>query len=171
VRHLREKHEPTFECSHPGGCNYKWAGSRRYEYRNHLKKKHELEDKEIEDILSQLPKRRRGKDSAAESDQVAGHSESEITTTEHEDSSGLEHLAATHAPSRLFSKDDIALLRGYYEIHGRFRFVHALLSAMCMIDPALRFPSVHPGGSTTADPTQPRDAPYPRTISFQQSSA
>jgi hypothetical protein len=80
-----------------------------------------------------------------------GHAEPEITTTEHGYSSELEHLAATHAPSRLFSEEDFALLGGHYKIHGRFRFVHAFLCATYMIDSALRFPSVHPGGSTTAD--------------------
>jgi hypothetical protein len=79
-----------------------------------------------------------------------GHADSEITT-DHEDSCGIEHLAATHAPSRLISKEEFALLEEYYKIHGRFRFVHAFLYATYMIDSALRFPSVHPGGSTTAD--------------------
>jgi hypothetical protein len=52
-----------------------------------------------------------------------GHAEPETRTTEHEDSGGLEHLAATHAPSRLLS-EDFALLVRHYKIHGRFRFVH-----------------------------------------------
>jgi hypothetical protein len=80
-----------------------------------------------------------------------GHAEPEITTTEHEDSSELEHLAVTHAPSRLLSKEDFALLRGYYKIHVQFRFVHAFLCATNVIDSALRFPSAHPGESTSAD--------------------
>ena len=58
-----------------------------------------------------------------------GHAAPEITITEHEDSSGLEHLAATHAPSRLISKEDFALLGGYYKTYGQFRFVHAFLCA------------------------------------------
>jgi hypothetical protein len=148
VRHLREKHEASFVCSHLDGCNYEWAGSRKYEYRNHLKKKHELEDDKIEEILDEPPRCRRGRDNVAESDQVAGHPEPEITTTEHDDSSGLEHLAATHAPSALLSKEEFALLRGYYRNHGHFRFVHTFLCATFMIDSVLRFPSVHPGRST-----------------------
>jgi hypothetical protein len=76
----------------------------------------------------------------------------EVTTTGHAYSSELEHLAATHAPSRLFSEEEFALVGGHYKIHGRFRFVHAFSCATTyMIDSALRFPSVHPGGSTTAD--------------------
>jgi hypothetical protein len=152
VRHLREKHEASFECSHPGGCNYEWAGSRRYEYRNHLKKKHKLEDDKIEEILAQPPRRSRDRDSVAESDQVAGRSEPEITTAEHEDSSGLQHLAATHAPSTLLSEEEFAMLGGYYRNHGCFRFVHTtFLCATFMIDSVPRFPSVHPGRPTTAD--------------------
>jgi hypothetical protein len=60
-----------------------------------------------------------------------GHAEPEITTTEREDSTRLEHLAATHAPSRVVSKEDFALLGGYYKIHGRYRFVHAFLCILC----------------------------------------
>ena len=60
-----------------------------------------------------------------------GHAESEITTTGHEDSSGLEYLAVTHAPSRLLSKEDFALLGGYYKAHGGSRFVHVFLCATC----------------------------------------
>ncbi len=54
--------------------------------------------------------------------------EPEVTTTEPEDSSGLEHLAATHAPSRLLSEEEFALLVGYFSRNRRFRFrvVHAL---------------------------------------------
>jgi len=177
MRHYREKHQPGLKCSHTD-CNYEWIRSRRSEYRKHLTKKHRLEDDEIDEILGR-PRRRRGRvvesdlrphsspppierdrQSLAEPQQrplmlpllavgkdanhasppvvppnpPLGQAEPEITTTEHEDSSGLEHLAATHAPSRLFSKEDFALLGGYYKIHGRFRF-----------------PSVHPGRSTTAD--------------------
>jgi len=58
-----------------------------------------------------------------------GHAEPEITTTEHEDSNGLEHLAATHAPSRFLSREDSALLGGHYKIHGQIRFVHSILYA------------------------------------------
>jgi hypothetical protein len=142
VRHLREKHEPSFECSHPGGCNYEWAGSRRYEYVNHLRKKHKLEDDKIEEILAQPPKRCRDRDNVAESDQMAGRSEPEITATGHEDSSGLGHLAATHAPSALLSEEEFALLGGYHRIHGHFPFVHT----------ALIFPSVHPRPTTAETP-------------------
>jgi hypothetical protein len=54
-----------------------------------------------------------------------GHAEPEVTSTEHEDSIGLEHYPPTHAPSRSFSKEDIAVLGRYYEVHRGFPFVHA----------------------------------------------
>jgi hypothetical protein len=83
-----------------------------------------------------------------------GHVEPEITTTEHEDSSGLKHAAATHAPSALLSEEEFALLVRHLKTpirKGRIRFVYAFLYVTYMIESALRFPSVHPGGSTTAD--------------------
>ena len=83
-----------------------------------------------------------------------GQAEPDITTTEHEDSSGLEHLAATHAPSRLLSENEFARLMEHMKIHGRIRFVHAFFKATCLTDSAVRFPSVHPGASTT-DNIQP----------------
>jgi hypothetical protein len=52
-----------------------------------------------------------------------GNAEPEITTTEDEDSSRLEHLAAAYTPSRLLP-EDFTLLARHYKIHGRFRFVH-----------------------------------------------
>ena len=76
-----------------------------------------------------------------------GNAESETTTAGHEDSSGLEYLAVTHAPSRILSKEDFALLGGYYKI----RFVHVFLCATYVIDSALRFPPAHPSGSITTD--------------------
>lgn len=57
-----------------------------------------------------------------------GHAEPEITTTDHEDSSGLEHTAATNAPSALLSEEEFALLVRHLKIpiqKGRIRFVHA----------------------------------------------
>jgi hypothetical protein len=179
MRHNREKHQPGFECSHPD-CDYKWTRSRRSEYRKHLKKKHGLEDDQIDEILAMAPRLGQRKGSVIESDlpphfspplierdrqslaephqrpltppllavgkdanhasppfsipSVAynprlGHAEPEITTTEHEDSSGLEHLAATHAPSRLLSEEGFALLGGHLKIHGQIRFVHPILYA------------------------------------------
>ncbi len=81
-----------------------------------------------------------------------GHAEPEITMTEHEDSSGLEHTASTHTPSALLSEEEFALLVSHLKFpirEGRIRFVHAFLYTTYMIDSVLRFPSVHPGGSTT----------------------
>jgi hypothetical protein len=92
-----------------------------------------------------------GEDANHASPPVMPSVEPEVTTTGHGYSSELEHLAATHAPSRLFSEEEFALVRGHYKIHGRFRFVHAFLCATTyMIDSALRFPSVHSGGLTDA---------------------
>jgi hypothetical protein len=54
-----------------------------------------------------------------------GHAEPGVTTTEHEHSSGLEHLAATHAP-KVLSDEGFARLRSYLNIHGRIRFVQLL---------------------------------------------
>lgn len=54
-----------------------------------------------------------------------GHAVPEITTTEHEDSSGLEH---THAPSALLSEEEFALLVRHSNIpirKGQIRFVDA----------------------------------------------
>jgi hypothetical protein len=194
MRHIREKHQPGFECMRHD-CDYKW--SRKYEYRKHLREKHRLEDDKIDRILGpprrhgrraierdapphfsppiepdrqslakpqqrplMLPVLAVGKDvhhasphlvpsSLAYNPRVE-HAESEITTIRHEDSSGLEHLAVTHAPSRLLPNGDFALLEGYYKTHGLFRLVHTFLCATYVIDSALRFPSAHPGGSTTA---------------------
>jgi hypothetical protein len=53
------------------------------------------------------------------------HAEPEFTTTDHEYSSELEHLTATHAPSKLLSKEEFAWLVVHLKIHGRIRFVHA----------------------------------------------
>jgi hypothetical protein len=90
-----------------------------------------------------------------------GHADPEVTTAEHEDSSELEHLAATLAP-KVLSEEGFARLRSYLKIHGRIRFVHAFLYATYMIDFALRLPSVHPRGSTTADvPHNPGMLPIP----------
>lgn len=176
MRHYREKHEPGLDCLYPG-CDYEWSHSRRSEYRKHLTKKHGLVDDKIDEILAMAPRRCHRGGRVIESDQMvpllaagkdANHASltvipsvannprlwpaaPEITITSHEDSSGIEHLAATHAPSMLISKEDSALLGEYYKTHGRFRFVQAFLCATYMIDSALRFPSVHPGGSTTAD--------------------
>ena len=73
-----------------------------------------------------------------------GDGEPEFETTEHEDG-GLERLGATHAPSRLLSIEDSALVKEHYKTHGRFRFVHhAFLCTTYMIDSALRFSSGHP---------------------------
>ena len=48
--------------------------------------------------------------------------ELEFPTIGHEDSIGLEHLAATHAPSRLLSEEEFALLVRYFDRSCRFRF-------------------------------------------------
>jgi hypothetical protein len=61
-----------------------------------------------------------------------GYAEPEITTTEHEDSSGLEHTAATHAPSALLSEEEFALLVRHFNIpirKGWIRFVDDFLYA------------------------------------------
>lgn len=55
-----------------------------------------------------------------------GHAEPEITATEHEDSSGLEYTAGTHAPSALLSEKEFALLARHSKFpirKGRIRFV------------------------------------------------
>lgn len=81
------------------------------------------------------------------------HVEPEVTTIDsgHEDSSGLKHHGATHAPPGFLSGEGFAQLVIYHITHGEFRFVYAFLYATSMINSALRLPSVHPGGSTTAD--------------------
>ena len=166
-----------------------WTRSREYDFRNHLKRKHRLEEDKINEILGGPPRRRRRKDRVIESDRPThfspqapsiernrqspaepqqrplsppvmpsvaynpqlGDAEPEVTAAEHEDSpSELEHYAATHAP-RILSEEDFALLGGYHKIHGWFPFVPAFLYAIYMIDSALRFPSAHPQGFTTAD--------------------
>jgi hypothetical protein len=92
------------------------------------------------------------------------HSEPEVTTTEHEDSSGLGQLATTHTPSSLFSKD-VVLLGGYYKILGHFR-TYMPFYMRHMINSALGFPSVHPGRSTAADtPPNPGMLHIPAIIS------
>jgi hypothetical protein len=139
LRHVREKHQPRFECSRPG-CDHKWTQSRTSEYRKHLKNKHGLEDDEIDKLLAKPP--------VIESDLSPhfshspinvhhaspplipcdaydprlGDREPENTTTEHGDC-GLEQLAATHAP-RILSEEESALLTRHCEIHGGFRFVY-----------------------------------------------
>ena len=88
-----------------------------------------------------------------------GHAESEITATEHEDSNGLEHLAASHAPSTVLSGEEFALVARYMKfsirISGRIRFAHPFLYATYIIDSALRFPSAHLGGFSTDIPPNP----------------
>ncbi|KAI0268429.1 hypothetical protein BGY98DRAFT_1190686 [Russula aff. rugulosa BPL654] len=54
LRHQREKHQPGFKCSHPD-CDHVWTKSRKCEYRKHLRRKHGLQDDEIEEILAQPP--------------------------------------------------------------------------------------------------------------------
>jgi len=88
-----------------------------------------------------------------------GHAESEITATEHEDSNGLEHLAASHAPSTVLSGEEFALVARYLKFSirnsGRIRFAHPFLYATYIIDSALRFPSAHSGGFSTDIPPNP----------------
>ena len=174
MRHYREKHQPGFKCVERD-CNHKWTQSRKSEYRKHLREQHRLKEDNVNKILG--PPRRRGRNSAIESDLSQHYSPSikrgrrslaepqqcplvppvlAVREDVHHTSpplasSALEHLAATHAPSRLLP-EDFALLVRHYKIHDGFRFVHTLLYATYMIDSALRFPSTHPGGSTTADP-------------------
>ena len=175
MRHYREKHQPGYECVERD-CDYKWTQSRKSEYRKHLREQHGLEDDNVDKILG--PPRRRGRNSAIESDPLQHFSPPSIErgrrslakpqqrplmppvlavgegvhhTSPPLASNVLEHLAATHAPSRLLP-EDFALLVRHYKIHGGFRFVHALLYTTYMIDSTPRFPSTHPGGSTTADP-------------------
>jgi hypothetical protein len=142
LRHQREKHQPGFECSHPD-CDHVWTRSRKCDYRKHLWKKHGLEDNEIEEILAQPPVIKSDDlpphflpppidvhhhasppliQSVAYNPRLGGQ-EPEITITKHEDC-GLEHFAATHAPSKLLSEEDSALVKEHFKIHRRFRFVH-----------------------------------------------
>jgi hypothetical protein len=141
LRHQREKHQPGFKCSHPD-CDHVWTKSRKCEYRKHLRRKHGLQDDEIEEILAQPP--------IIISDDLPPHcppppidahhsspplvqsvgynprledQEPEITTTKHE-YCGLEHFAAIHAPSKLLSEGDSALVNEHFKAHRRFRFVH-----------------------------------------------
>jgi hypothetical protein len=138
LRHRREKHQPRFECSRPD-CDYKWIQSRTSEYRKHLRKNHGLEDDEINKILAPPPRL-----GVVKSDPPPHLSPPPIdlhcasphlvpsvaynprlgATTERE-VCGIEHLAAIHAPSKLLSEEESALVRSHYKIHGRFRFVHA----------------------------------------------
>lgn len=142
LRHHREKHEPGYKCFRPD-CDYGWTTSCTYEYRKHLNKKHGLLEGEVNEILALPP--------ITKSDPLPPHfsppptdvrhatpphiqpvahnprlwdGEPEITTIEHGDC-GLEHLAATHAPSKLLSKVDSALVKEHFQIHGQFRFVQA----------------------------------------------
>ena len=85
--------------------------------------------------------------------------EPEIATTKHEDSSGFEYL---YTPPRLLSQEEFALLAGYSKFsiqkYGRIRFVHAFFvcDKYSMMNSTLRFPSVHPGRSTTSEvPSSP----------------
>jgi hypothetical protein len=189
-RHYEERHsdQPHSTCHK---CCQEWT--REYEHRKHLKRKHNLEDDEINDLLGP-PKQRRGKGKVIESGPpphsspppiecdrqslaephqrplmppflavgkeanhasqlLIPHAEPEVTTTDpdHEDSSGLKHYGATHAPPRFLSGEEFVLLVTYARIHGEFRFVHAFLYATYTIDSALRLPPVYPEGSTTAD--------------------
>lgn len=146
-RHYQEKHQPRSKCLHLD-CSYEWIPSRESEYRKHLTKKHMLEDDIIDRTLGRPRRRRRrviknyispnfspppierDRQSSAEPQQSPPLQDADITTNEHEDSSGLEHHANTHAPSGLLSEEDSALLRGHYKHHGRFYFpctVHAQL--------------------------------------------
>lgn len=181
LRHHREKHQPGFKCSRPN-CDHVWTQSRRSEHRKHLRKKHGLEDDEINEILTQPPIPR-----VIESDlpphfspppidvhhaspsliplipSVAhsrrlGDGKPKVTTTEHENG-GLEHLGATHAPSRL-SEEESTLVRRHYETFGRFLSVHAFSCVIYMIDCSQI--SVGPP-RYCRHPTQPRDAAYPHT--------
>ena len=138
LRHLREQHQPRFKCSRPN-CDYKRTQSRASEYRKHLRKMHGLENDEIDKILAQPPRLK-----AIESDLplspplIDVHRASTLllplvacnlrpgdggprVTTE----GGIEHLAATHAPSRLLSEEESALVRRHFKIYGQFRLVHA----------------------------------------------
>jgi hypothetical protein len=139
--HQREKHQPRFECSR-SDCDHKWTQSRTSGYKDHLGKKHGLENAEIDKILAQPPRREVIKSDlpphfspppidvhhaptplippVAHNPRL-GHGEPGITTTE----LGIEHLAAIHAPSRLLSEEDSALVKGHFYNHGRFLFVHA----------------------------------------------
>jgi hypothetical protein len=93
-----------------------------------------------------------------------GHAEPKVTATEHEDSSELEHLAATHAP-KILSDEGFARLRSYLKIHGRIRFVHTFF--ICDICDRLcsqNSVSLPMGIHFHRHPTQPRDATYPRTL-------
>jgi hypothetical protein len=94
-----------------------------------------------------------GKEANHASQLLIPHAEPEVTRTDsdHEDSSGLKHHGATHAPPGYLSGEGFAQLVIYHNIHGEFRFVLAFLCATYAIDSALRFLPVHPGGSTTAD--------------------
>ena len=141
LRHQREKHQPRFECLH-ADCNYKWTRSRRSEYKKHLKRIHGLKYDKIDEIRALSPTPR-----VIESDPAPhfsppfndvhhaspplipsvvynprlGDGEPDITT-EHGDY-GLEHLAATHAPSAFLYEEGFTWPVRHYQIHGQFRFV------------------------------------------------
>jgi len=63
-----------------------------------------------------------------------GHAEPDVTTAEPKDPSGLEHIAATLAPSAFLSEEEFAVLVRHLNIHGRIRFVPAFLYATYIVD-------------------------------------
>lgn len=164
-RHYDEKHRPDLliRCSQRP-CRFLWIRKRKYRYREHLKKKHGQEDKQINKELG-LPRRPRGKGRVIESDPPGPppllaveedtnhasppviplaaynpqlvHAGPQITTTVHEDTSGSEHLASTIALSSS-ELGEYTLLNGNFKIHDQFRI-----------------PTVDPGGSTADIPPNP----------------
>jgi hypothetical protein len=50
-RHQQEKHGLALPCIQ-AGCNYRWT--RKYEFKNHLKKKHNLKNDEMDEILNNI---------------------------------------------------------------------------------------------------------------------
>ncbi|KAN0105514.1 hypothetical protein V8E52_010953 [Russula decolorans] len=119
TRHCREQHELCFKCSQdPDNCVYTWSGSRKSEFKQHLSKRHKLDDHKIVEILKMPPILCPPRDRVIES----ALSPPELTTTENEDSPGdLEQCAAIHAP-RVLSEENFALLCGYHKVHRRFPF-------------------------------------------------
>jgi hypothetical protein len=78
------------------------------------------------------------------------HAESDNTTAGHTDTSGLEHLAATHGPSRTLSEEELALLSEIFQsispdlVRTCFfiRDIYDRLCSQIYIDPLL--PASHP---------------------------
>jgi hypothetical protein len=173
-RHRQGKHKDRLPCSQPD-CPHTWQASRRSEFKEHLRKKHKRKDKKIDDEVERILELSRP--TVIESDLTpppaidANHTslpvipsasvaynselrqaEPDVTSTEPEEPSGLEHLAATHVPSAFLSEEEFAVLVRYLEIHGRIRFVHAMLFICDIYDRLCsRIPTVFPGETTIDD--------------------